>query len=144
MSMPNLNHWSIVRCRKPIGYMVNLALLKNSLKLGLSHRKAGTLYPTESGIALFKFTDQLDQLLIRSLRARLAPGTAGIPESIFEIPQGTVEAEQGGGAEKDGVAEQSSGMEKRRGQAQEEPVGGREVRSAPTVAPQDQELVLEE
>jgi hypothetical protein len=95
----------------------------------------GDAWATESGIALLELTDQLDQLLLRSLRAWLALGSGGIPQSICEIPQGTVEAEQGGGAQNDGVTDESSRIEKGRGKAQEEPVGRRELRSAPTVSP---------
>jgi hypothetical protein len=93
---------------------------------------------------LLEFTDQVDQLRIRSFGARLALGAGGIQESIFEIPQSTMEPEEGGRAENDGGAEKSARIEHGRGKAQQETISRREPWGAPAVSPQHQELVLEE
>ena len=68
---------------------------------------------TKTGIALFEFTDQLDQLRLRSFGSRLALGMGGIQEPVFEIPQPTMKPEQGGGAENDSRAQESARIEER-------------------------------
>jgi len=99
---------------------------------------------TETGIALFEFTDRLDQRFIWSFRARLALGMGGIQVSVFKIPQPTMEAEQGGRAENDSCADESARIKETGAEAEEQPVGEDEPRSSLALSPQDQELVLQE
>jgi len=60
-----------------------------------------------------EFADQLNQLLTGPFGARLAFGMRGIQESVFEIPQPLMEAEQSGGAENDGRPQESARIEER-------------------------------
>jgi hypothetical protein len=68
----------------------------------------------------------------------------GIQESVFEIPQPLMEAEQSGGAQNDGRPQESARIEERGAEPEKQTIGGPETRGSPTVSPQDQELVFEE
>ena len=62
-------------------------------------------------ITLLEFADQLNQLLTGPFGARLAFGRRAIQESVFEIPQRMMEAEQSGGAQNDGRPQESARFE---------------------------------
>jgi hypothetical protein len=93
---------------------------------------------------LFKFADQVNPLLIRSFGPRLAFRVGGIKEPVFRIPQSTMKAEQGSGAENDRRAQESARIEERGAESKEETVREEETRGPPAGSPQDQELVFEE
>src|SRR5664279_1460656 len=65
----------------------------------------GDLWAAKTGIALLEFTDGSDQFRSGPFWTGLFLWTRGIKESIFEILERTMKAQQGGGLEDDGRAD---------------------------------------
>jgi hypothetical protein len=65
----------------------------------------GDLWAAKSGIAPFEFTDGSDQFQSGPFWTGLRLWTRGVKESIFEILERTMKAQQGGGLEDYGRAD---------------------------------------
>jgi hypothetical protein len=70
--------------------------------------------------------------------------TRGIEESIFEIPEPTMKAQQGGGLQDDGGAQEPTRAQELRNEPKEHTVGGAEIGRSSPRPPYHQKLLFEE
>jgi len=66
--------------------------------------------------------------------------TRGVEESIFEILEPTMKAQQSGGLKDDGRADQPARAQEQSAQAEEQTVGGAKIGSSSPRSPHDQKL----
>jgi len=102
------------------------------------------LRAAESGIAPLDFTDGLDQIRCGPFGPRLLLRSGGVEESIFEILEPTMKAQQGGGLEDYGRADQPTRAQEPGTKPEEQAVGGAKIGRSAAGALQEQELLLQE
>jgi hypothetical protein len=102
------------------------------------------LRTAKTGIALLEFTDGSDRFRGGSFWTWLLPRTRRIEESIFQIPEPTMKAQQGGGLQDDGGAQEPTRPQELRKEPKENTVGGAEIGRSPPRTPYHQKLLLEE
>jgi hypothetical protein len=99
------------------------------------------LWAAKTGIALFEFTDGSDQFRCRPFWTWLLLRTRGVKESIFEMLEPTMQAQQGGWPEDYGRADQPTRAQELGTEPEEQTVGGAKIGRSAARAPQDQELL---
>jgi hypothetical protein len=94
-------------------------------------------------IAPFEFTDGLDQLRRWPFGTGLASGVGGVKKSVFEIPEPTMKAQQGGRFENDGSTQKSTCVQEPAKESEEHPVSRSQIGCSMPRPLQDQELLLQ-
>jgi hypothetical protein len=99
---------------------------------------AGT---TPAGITTFHGNDGVDEVFLRSLRARPTPALVGKQHAIFSFPQHTVEVQQSGRLQNDGGTEKACPAHEKGTQTGDDPISGAQLRRTLAAAIEDEQLM---
>jgi hypothetical protein len=93
------------------------------------------------GIATFHGNDGVDEVFLRSLRARPTPALRRKHHAILSLLQHTVEMQQSGRLQNDGGTENAGPAHEEGTQAGDDPIGGMQVGCPLAAAIEDQQLM---
>ena len=96
------------------------------------------------GIAPFHSHDGIDEIFLRSLRARATPALGRKQEAVLSFPQHTVETQQSGRLQNDGGTENACRAHEKGAQASDDTIRGAQVGRTLSAAIEDQQLMADQ
>jgi hypothetical protein len=96
------------------------------------------------GIAPFHCYDGVDEVFVRSLRARPTPALGRKQQAVLSFPEHAVQMEQSGRLQNDGGTENARPAHEKGAQTGDDPIGGAQVRHTLAAAIEDQQLMPEQ